>query len=306
MNTDKEANRFMFTLLAVIILVIVIYAVNNNMQGRIKELEEKLADQETTKQVEIIPTANCNAKELLQIANSLASSKKYEDAADAYLKTIQCNPNISDAYYNLGVTYYYLARYNEAAHEFTKALELNPRSLNDENQQVLEVLKIVVKAHLSDRPGPSQGKTPLSWCERMFISLPPSEDDIPALKARLEQDPTDYQALLLLAIYDEQNGDYVAALEKRQKIVELDPASDNYYALGEIYQILGYDDNAIAEYVNAVEDDPLHYLPHSALGNLYFDRGLMNKAVAHYAWAYATCPDSKKLEALDKALDALP
>ena len=59
-----------------------------------------------------------------QRANIRVASGKYEKAIIDYDKTLQCNPQLTPAYYNRGLAKSGLKRYEEARADLLRALEL--------------------------------------------------------------------------------------------------------------------------------------------------------------------------------------
>ena len=62
--------------------------------------------------------------------NVLSRQGRFEEAIDAYKKSIENNPNATVAYFNLALAYKRLNRQGEAAVAFEKAVELEPGNLD--------------------------------------------------------------------------------------------------------------------------------------------------------------------------------
>ena len=58
---------------------------------------------------------------------------KYEDAIFGYTKTLELNPNQSEAVFNLGNAYFLTKRYQEAAQAFDRTIRVNPAELRAYN-----------------------------------------------------------------------------------------------------------------------------------------------------------------------------
>ena len=59
-----------------------------------------------------------------ELGNSFASSKKLDNAIEAYKKAIEMNPKFGHPYCNLGFVYYRLGKYDEAVSLYKKSIEL--------------------------------------------------------------------------------------------------------------------------------------------------------------------------------------
>ena len=62
--------------------------------------------------------------------NFLSRQGRFEEAVDAYKKSIENNPNATVAYFNLALAYKMLNRQGKAAVAFEKAVELEPGNLD--------------------------------------------------------------------------------------------------------------------------------------------------------------------------------
>ena len=66
------------------------------------------------------------AKDWFQEGNNLSKEGRYADAVEAYQQSLKLNPDITVAYYNLGLAYKKLRRYEQAVNALQKAVELEP------------------------------------------------------------------------------------------------------------------------------------------------------------------------------------
>ena len=62
--------------------------------------------------------------------NILSRQNRFEEAAEAYKRSIEKNPNATVAHFNLGLAYKSLNRLGEAAAAFEKTVELEPGNLD--------------------------------------------------------------------------------------------------------------------------------------------------------------------------------
>ncbi len=70
-----------------------------------------------------------NAKTYAQLGTVYAMTNKNELALEMYNKSLQIDPNLSDAYNNRGAFYYfYLQEYDQALMDYSQAIMLNPNN----------------------------------------------------------------------------------------------------------------------------------------------------------------------------------
>ena len=70
------------------------------------------------------------AEEWFLKGNTLSSQNRFEDAVEAYKKSIEKNPNATVAYFNLGLAHKNLNQLEEASIAFKKTIQLEPANLD--------------------------------------------------------------------------------------------------------------------------------------------------------------------------------
>ena len=75
-------------------------------------------------------TWSLDAEQWFVEGNRLSSEGKFEEATEAYQKSINQNPLAPVAHYNLGIAYKNLRQWNRAASVLEKAVELAPTNLD--------------------------------------------------------------------------------------------------------------------------------------------------------------------------------
>ena len=71
-----------------------------------------------------------NAKEWFVKGNIFSQQNRFEEAIDAYKRSIKKNPNATVSHFNLGLAYKSLNRLGDAATAFEKTVELEPGNLD--------------------------------------------------------------------------------------------------------------------------------------------------------------------------------
>ncbi|GIS94224.1 MAG: hypothetical protein CM1200mP22_14610 [Dehalococcoidia bacterium] len=75
---------------------------------------------------EVIGKVSKRPEELMVFGNGCYAAGRYEDAANAFLTILHSEPSVSDARFNLGLTYLRLRRPEDAVREFTNLLVQQP------------------------------------------------------------------------------------------------------------------------------------------------------------------------------------
>jgi eukaryotic-like serine/threonine-protein kinase len=87
-------------------------------------------------------------------------------------------------------------------------------------------------------------------------------------------------------------GRYEQAIEEYLRAIELDPTNgDAYRRIGEAYQHNNQPEKALAAFHRAIEADPKQYRNHRDLGTFYYDRGDYEEAVKHFGKAVELAQD---------------
>ncbi len=76
------------------------------------------------------PALALDAQGWFERGNELNGQGRFEEAVEAYEKSIEQNPKSPTAHYNLGVAYKKLRQYEKAAAAFKKTLEIEPTHLD--------------------------------------------------------------------------------------------------------------------------------------------------------------------------------
>ena len=71
-----------------------------------------------------------NAKDWFMKGNALSRQGHFEEAVEAYKRSVKNNPNATVAYFNLGLAYKNLNRLGDAATAFERTVELEPVNLD--------------------------------------------------------------------------------------------------------------------------------------------------------------------------------
>ncbi len=199
------------------------------------------------------------AEDWIAVASDYILLKDLADA-EKWLHVATINePSDADVWYLLGRTQYNQDHNEDAAHSFTRCLELRPRDVRAEYnlglaEEKLQLISDAVSAY----------RTAIAW-----QSSQPRPDAQPYL---------DLGTLLF------RQGKPAEALEPLQQAVHF--GSGNPFAhqqLGLIFEALGHNDEAIASFQRASALAPKAEQPHFFLGRLFRKLGRTSEATAEFA-----------------------
>lgn len=162
-------------------------------------------------------------------------------AREHLIQAIELEPELSVAYYNMGLLAHQESNFHLAERHFKNALEVDPHHVD-------------------------------SWVELGFMALAgeTEEDAEDCFEAALDLDPDHAQAYLGLSKVCQQNKAYKAQLENALRAVELDPDhAEIHNNLGIAYECSQDYENAETAYVAALELDPYLSAAANNLGYIY-------------------------------------
>jgi tetratricopeptide (TPR) repeat protein len=202
----------------------------------------------------------------------LASEKQYKPAQLELEKADALRPGTFEILYNLGQTYLRAGENSKAEFILNRALKLKPDSPDTlhslaqvyaNESRPLDALELLVRAH---KIAP-ENLDVIFLMARVSMSQNYYEDAIPLLESGLTLAPQRSDLLAALGESYFMAGKVDKAIEKFQKLIELDPSARSYLFLGISYRHLGRFDEA-KQYLQ----DGLKLEPHNSacLFNLGF------------------------------------
>lgn len=210
-------------------------------------------------------TGSSEFDELYQQALKASGDANYPQAVELFTQLIEADSDYAPAYLGRGLAYGSgFGNFEQAIPDLQQAVELDP----------------------------SYGEA-FRYLGRYQYFLEDMKDVEINLSRAIELNPTDHEARVWLAEYYINEGEYNAALEQYDALLEVKEKldSDQLYDiwLGKAYveNTLGNDDEALISYQQAIEADPERAEAYSQIGNIYV-----------YQEAY-----TQAVEALDTAID---
>ena len=196
------------------------------------------------------------------LAVQYGKAKRYSLAATQLTKTLQLNPRLGDAMYNMAAICRDQGRLREANVWYTNLLRLDP-----------------------DRDDAWLSAGNVFWQLRMYDLAEK------ALKSLMERKPQDFKAYVSLAgVYFDQKRYAAAAGMLRQAMVLSPRNADLHVNLGQVLELQGHQGQAIQCYGTALDLDQSNALAHLKLGQVMLRRGAHDRARQAFTAAAQAAP----------------
>lgn len=224
-----------------------------------------LASNRTAEGLRLATKLSADNKNDIQVHFSLgvmlASEKQYQPAQLELEEADALQPGTFEILYNLGQTYLRAGAYSKAEFVLNRALKLKPDSADtlqllaqvySNESRPLDALDLLVRAH---KIAPENTEV-IFLMARVSMSQNYYEDAIPLLESGLAIAPQRSDLLAALGESYFMAGKVDKAIEKFQKLIELDPSARSYVFLGISYRHLGRFDEAKRYFEAGLKLDP--------------------------------------------------
>jgi tetratricopeptide (TPR) repeat protein len=208
----------------------------------------------------------------LRLGLLLVENERYEEAHAQLAQARQLLPTSFELLQGLGSAEYHLGRFAEAEPDLLHALALKPRPqtygllgevyLAQNDARAIEALEKCVTLDPADDKG---------WEElsRELARRKEYDHAVEIFKQRVEQNPQNLLARLLLGEAYFNKSSYADALEQFHKALELEHnVARTYYSLGLVYKTMGTTEEAKANFQQALRLNPESALTDYNLGDL--------------------------------------
>jgi tetratricopeptide (TPR) repeat protein len=225
------------------------------------------------------------------LGNVYSDLGRLDEATHEYTRAIELNPKSALPHNGLGNVYRGLGRLDEAAHEYTRAIELDPKYANPHDglgNVYADLGRLDEATHEYTRAIELDPKyaNPHNGLGNMYRGLGRLDDATHEYTRAIELDPKDALPHNGLGNVYADQGRLDDATNEYTRAIELDP-KDAYphNGLGTVYADQGRLDDAAQEYTCAIELDPKFANPHIGLGDVYRDQGRLDDAANEYTCA---------------------
>lgn len=226
--------------------------------------------------------------EKIEKAMSLFREKKYQEAIDAFSSVLETVPDNAEVYNNMGVAYSCLGNFEQAENYYVKAIDLNPEMA----QAYINLSDLYYKAgDLASALGTLQrGSYELRdnlaiahLLARVYIEDQRWDDAIDELDRVLEGEPENYDAYYDLGHVYFELGDYEAAISNFETVIEYQENNELlYYALAQAYEANNEIDKAISNYLKAIAVNDKFTLAYKKVGVLFLARKDYDDAIEYF------------------------
>ena len=226
--------------------------------------------------------------EKIDKAMSLFKERKYKEAIDAFSSVLETEPDNADVYNNMGVAYSCVGDAQHAETCYVKALELDPQLA----QAYINLSDLYYKmGDLSSALGTLQkgsyelenNYTIAHLLARVYIEDQRWEDAIVELERVLDAEPENYDAYYDLGHVCFELRDYEGAISNFENVIEYQENNELlYYALAQAYEGNNEIDKAISNYLKSIAVNDKFTLAYKKVGILFWARNDFEDALEYF------------------------
>ncbi len=238
---------------------------------------------------------------------------KFPDASASYKKAGILDPKNPNPHVQLAILYVRMKKYPEAKVEAQKGVDLNPKMANAHyalgganagtNNGPEAIKEFKEASNLS--PKNAQYRFSLGYS---YASQNRFDEAITAFKEATKLAPKFTQSWMYLGVLQQKKQDYTAAIASYKKVSEINPGdAAAHYNTGICYQLMGenrkdaqglqFTQNALNEYLKALDLAPKYNPAHVNSARLYFKTGNYLEASRQFAIVLADSPKVPQLQA---------
>lgn len=249
--------------------------------------------------------------EKIDRAMSLFKEGKYKESIDTFHLVLENEPDNADVYNNLAVAYTCVADFEHAETYFIKALELDPQLA----QAYINLSDLYYKAgDLASAVGTLQrgsyelqdNLTIAHLLARVYIDDQRWEDAIEELERVLDGEPENYDAFYDLGHVCFELGDYEGAISNFETVTEYRQDSELlFYSLAQAYEANNEIDKAISNYLKSIAVNDKFTLAYKKVGILFMARNDYEDAIEYFEeYANFDIPQEEK-DSVNKLIEKI-
>lgn len=226
--------------------------------------------------------------EKIDKAMELFKSGNYKECIDTFHVVLETEPNNAEVYNNLAVAYSCLADFEHAESYFIKALELNSQMA----QAYINLSDLYYKSgDLASAVGTLQrgsyelqdNLTIAHLLARVYIDDQRWEDAIEELERVLDGEPENYDAYYDLGHVCFELGDYEGAISNFEIVTEYRQDSELlFYSLAQAYEANNEIDKAISNYLKSIAVNDKFTLAYKKVAILFMARNDFEDAIEYF------------------------
>ena len=251
--------------------------------------------------------------EKIEKAMNLFKDGKYKECIDAFSSVLETEPDNADVYNNMGVAYSCTDDFDHAEKSYIRAIELDPELA----QAYINLSDLYYKAgDLASAVGTLQrgsyelqnNLTIAHLLARVYIEDQRWDDAIEELERVLDGEPENYDAYYDLGHVYFELGDYESAIDNFENVISYEQNQNNellYYALAQAYEANNQIDKAISNYLKAIAVNDKFILAYKKVGILFLARNDYEDAIEYFEnYLEFDIPDEEK-DNVQKLIDRI-
>ena len=221
-------------------------------------------------------------------AMELFKEHKYKECIDMFSLVLETEPDNADIYNNVAVAYSCIGDFEHAENYYIKALELDPQLV----QAYINLSDLYYKAgDIASSVGTLQkgsyeledNLTIAHLLARVYIEDQRWEDAIAELERVLDGEPENYDAYYDLGHVYFELGDYEAAISNFENVVQYKEDSELlFYSLAQAYEANNEIDKAISNYLKSIAVNDKFVLAYKKVGILFMARNDYDDAIEYF------------------------
>jgi tetratricopeptide (TPR) repeat protein len=228
--------------------------------------------------------SNARKQKYFDSGQSFFGKGKYQEAAIEFTDAIQIDPGYTDAHFQLAESYLHLEQRDRAYQEFSRTVELRP----EDDRARKELTNLLIQSR-NFQEAQEQADVLLKkrpddpGVHTLASSLLAAQNKIPDAIVEMQKSialaPGRWEPYLSIAILQLKTSDLYAAEANFKKVIELNPnAMQPRLLLGSFYQSQKRFDEAQKQFRDALALDPNSLAPRKALAALYLAEGKKSEA----------------------------
>lgn len=221
-------------------------------------------------------------------AMELFKERKYKECVDAFSLVLENEPDNADVYNNMAVAYSCMGDIEQAEKFFVKAIELDPQLA----QAYINLSDLYYKAgDLASAVGTLQrgsyeledNLTLAHLLARVYIDDQRWDDAIDELERVLDGEPENYDAYYDLGHVYFEMGDYEGAISNFETVTQYREDSELlFYSLAQAYEANNEIDKAISNYLKSIAVNDKFSLAYKKVGILFMARNDFEDAIEYF------------------------
>lgn len=197
-------------------------SLGSSADNKIKQDYFNLAKKEIENQVRITPE---DARYQLFAGSFLSRFRLYDDAQKYLDEAVRLSPHKQTILYEVGSNYMNRGKYAEASDAFKKAYELEPKNTTARDYYAVSLIYAGKQAEADKFLIEGYGSVLVmsDIVIKAYVDTKQYNKVIPIWKARIAEDPKNYQFHVSLAAAYVEAGDSPSAIKELQKAIEINP-----------------------------------------------------------------------------------